>query len=104
MNFINSSDVDIKLSKDYSMTRDVLEHIFEEHWAFAPENLIMAVNEYDDIVVNPRNHNGISYLLKRIPWSKNFFRVTVWDGWVVTFFERVSWWEDLYIKDLQKWQ
>lgn len=102
--FLTSNDSETQISDKYSITRDVISHIFKEHWLFAPENLIATLNLYDDIVYNPKWHEDVTYLLKKIPWSKNFFRATVWENWVVTFFERVSWWADLYSKDLAKWQ
>ena len=102
-NFIRWNDEWVQLGNHY-LSRDVINHIYENHWPFALENLIMTLNKYDDIVKRPKWHEDVNYLLKKIPWSNNFFRATIWKNWVVTFFERVSWWEDLYSKDLAKWQ
>ena len=100
-NFISWTDDVVEISDKYSITRDRLEHIYHDHWAFAPENLIETINNWDDVVKNPWWKN-VTWLLKKIPWSNNFFRAVVQDNWVLTFFERVVWNVDTYAKELLK--
>ena len=87
------------------MNEERFIHTYENHWAFAPENLIATINHSDDIVEHPYEQENIKYYLKKIPWSNSFFKAVVEKIWWfenTTFFERISNLESTYQDELEK--